>query len=470
MKLEKGMLLTLTHSLKTLIGSVDFDNWKPEAWEIKDISITKTPNKKISIYQIGMKKDICGLNVFVDEETLKSLFTNWTPWRYSEAYDIFYNTNYKTVRVKKDYYNHTFMAKATCHKEDTFILEEGIKLAQKRLEDKIALAEKKLTKEFTKYKINKKILDDKIALTNKQIQEAFAKHKTNKDYQSNIGKMESKTNSNISNKTEVNVSLPVYVGLKIGDLEVVRYVGKDSSRHNLWECRCKCGRFVTVRSTCLRNRSKTSCGKCEVKNLLTNHIEDKEDCDVVRFINHDLSNHKGIVEPQENAIKNNNPEILTYKNLTVQKCIDRNLLEAPCYNYIVYTVSADYPITKTTNKTTEQVIETFGIQEELINEIKFLESIEHYNPTERTIGSIIIHSRNVVALIDKNSSEDTASYAVLTQLLHRLREFVEIHHLSHVAISQDFYKSNNLSWTVIKQVIIDEFEDIGHNLTFTVYK
>lgn len=50
------------------------------------------------------------------------------------------------------------------------------------------------------------------------------------------------------------------IGRKFGRLEVVRFVGVDSHRYSLYECRCECGNTVTVNENKLKTGHKRSCG------------------------------------------------------------------------------------------------------------------------------------------------------------------------------------------------------------------
>lgn len=49
-------------------------------------------------------------------------------------------------------------------------------------------------------------------------------------------------------------------GLKVGRLLVLRYAGKDLAGNILWDCRCDCGQFVTVRGYHIRSGHSKSCG------------------------------------------------------------------------------------------------------------------------------------------------------------------------------------------------------------------
>jgi hypothetical protein len=55
-------------------------------------------------------------------------------------------------------------------------------------------------------------------------------------------------------------------GQTVGFLEVLRLVGKDKWRYNLWECRCICGGITHVRSSSLLHRRTLSCG-CKIGEL-----------------------------------------------------------------------------------------------------------------------------------------------------------------------------------------------------------
>ena len=60
----------------------------------------------------------------------KLLGIAWTDWISCDDYE--FKTNYKTVKVRKD----GFKTKATCHKDDDFDINEGIKICLERITEK----------------------------------------------------------------------------------------------------------------------------------------------------------------------------------------------------------------------------------------------------------------------------------------------------------------------------------------------
>ena len=55
---------------------------------------------------------------------------------------------------------------------------------------------------------------------------------------------------------------------KFGKLTVIELKGKDTYKHNLWLCKCECGKETIVRGDHLKGNRVTSCG-CQVKR---NHV------------------------------------------------------------------------------------------------------------------------------------------------------------------------------------------------------
>ena len=131
MILKQGMKLTQIHSFNGMEQLPD--DFTKEGWCIEDFYSIRTVG---TIYVLHSKK--IGGFIKVEEEALRSFFTNWTSWRnYSIIHEskskiIQYRTNYRIVEVKYGQEK----AKATCHKADGFSLNEGIKIAFGRVIEK----------------------------------------------------------------------------------------------------------------------------------------------------------------------------------------------------------------------------------------------------------------------------------------------------------------------------------------------
>ena len=48
---------------------------------------------------------------------------------------------------------------------------------------------------------------------------------------------------------------------QFGFLKVLKFSHQDKDKNNVWDCKCKCGNIIKVRSTCLIQGQK-SCTKC----------------------------------------------------------------------------------------------------------------------------------------------------------------------------------------------------------------
>lgn len=131
MILKQGMKLTQTHSFNGMEQLPD--DFTKEGWCIEDCYSIRTVG---TIYVLHSKK--IGSFISVDEEALKSFFTNWTSWKfYTVIHEgkpkiIQYRTNYRIVEVKYGQEK----AKATCHKADEFSLNKGVKIAFERVIEK----------------------------------------------------------------------------------------------------------------------------------------------------------------------------------------------------------------------------------------------------------------------------------------------------------------------------------------------
>ena len=59
------------------------------------------------------------------------------------------------------------------------------------------------------------------------------------------------------------------VGERYQNLVVIRYVGKTSTRHSLWECKCDCGNTIVVAQPNLRKQTSCGCTRKKRKEPLT---------------------------------------------------------------------------------------------------------------------------------------------------------------------------------------------------------
>lgn len=334
----------------------------------------------------------------------------FSPWcEWTKRADYLYKTNCRHVFVKKEFDNKIFKAHSSCHAADDFDLEVGLEIASRRLEAKI------------------------------------------KAY-----------------RDKRNVS----VGDRFGDLEVIAYMGKDKSRHHLWKCRCKCGKVFVIRSTTLRNGTRTSCGKCKEVASSSKNIHPI-------WGNTSVSEQENLKKQIEHICQNdikssdNKSDFVWQNNNFVLEEVVGELLEAPCYNYIVHAVSADFK-EKGAIGTTKKIIELFNIKNDLISEIDFLKSVSSYNKwlyntSENIEGEVISYAKNVLSLIVKASRYDKVTYNTINTGLKKLREIVERNHITHIAMPRICCGRDNLEWEIVRNYIIDTFKDINYKLIIKVY-
>lgn len=130
MNLEKNMKLTQLHSFPDIYSQAD--DFTKQNWEVTNI--TSKGKQKFYIVKNVEKGSV----IMMDEEAIRSFFTNWTPWKKiaitykDKEYYIRFRTNYRIVEVV---YGQSF-GKATCHKLDSFNLHQGILLAFERALEK----------------------------------------------------------------------------------------------------------------------------------------------------------------------------------------------------------------------------------------------------------------------------------------------------------------------------------------------
>ena len=432
MRLEKGMLLTQKRTLKEILKEnmgytwTIFDDFTDWGWQIIDVNTLAWKGTKLVIYTI--KNKTIQMGVQVNEEVLRIYFSPWCDWKEdytSVGEKYYYKTNQRLTFVKKEYDGKVFKGWSACHSEDVFSLNEGLKLALYRANEKIKAYKKE---------------QEKAAIEAKKI--------------------------NIHTYTHTNKSFifgtTIDIGDRFGDLEVIAYMGKDSSRHHLWKCRCECGNVIIVRSTNLRNQSKTSCGKCKTKHPIWGSTTEAEKKRISDFIN------PSTVTVEESHYKFVSKE--RYDNFTL---IEKSgeLLEAPCYNTVVHAISADYPINGAIG-TTKTIIELFNIHNSLVEEIRFLKTIEEYkwlDSDSEVVGSLISHPTNVISLVVKDTRYDTVKYETITKVLTDLKKYACRNHITHIAMPRICCGMDKLDWKQVKQILIDVFSDVKETLIITVY-
>lgn len=460
MRLEKGMKLTQIRSFKNFAMNLYEDDMGEWAWGIADI----VNNKDKRLFSVVREPN---MGVMIDEEALTYFFTPWCDWRRSpDGFE--YKTNGRLVFVRQKQGEEYVKAKATCHALDTFDLEKGIEIARGRLELKMAQRiMREISKPFGGYGLDEP---------------------DNPSYLST-----SKYNSNKI----------VGVGSVFGDLEVISYEGKDSSRHNLWKCKCLvCGNEIVMRSTNLRKATmRVGCNKC--KNIKRPIKSDT----MKKFIDNNLvwgsvdSNQTNTKKNCDNYykkeyLKDNTSTILNYdfakefewtnEHFTLRETTG-DILEAPCYNYIVHPVSADLAMVEPIGKNKE-IIELFDIKEELIDEIKFYKEIIQYNKemsqhnhwsgyykitnfSDNIRGEVITYNKNILSVIVVGHQSEPVTYHTIATGLKRLRSIVEERHITHIAMPRICCEKDNgnKDWEIVRRYIIDYFKDINYNLIITIY-
>lgn len=430
MRLEKGMSLTQTRSMKNLIFKEFQSNWiTPDdftdwGWYIKDILSLRVNNNKIMVYTLKSKNGNKGVQV--NEETLRLFFSPWCRWQKGcrlLGENFYYKTNQRLTFVKQEYDGKVFKGWSACHAEDTFLLSEGLKIALHRLDEKIQ-----------NYKKEQHEAAEKAEKIN-----TYACTKVNK----------STTFGSI-----------IHRGDRFGDLEVIAYMGKDSSRHHLWKCRCECGNEIVVRSTNLRNQSKTSCGKCKIKHPVWGNTTEAEKKKIADFIN---SATVKVEESHYDFTSN----LEKHGNLTIVEK-EGELLEAPCYNTVVHAVSADYLITGAIG-TTKKIIELFNIHDNLVEELRFLRTVAEYDNNAKVVGSLISHPINALSLVVKDSRYDTVKYETITNVLTELKKYICRNKIMHIAMPRICCGRDKLDWLLVKERLIEVFSNIQTPLTITVY-
>lgn len=441
MRLEKGMKLTQTRSFKNFAMNLYEDDMRDWAWEIESV----VDNRDKKLFSIIREPNV---GIMVDEEALIYFFTPWCDWRKSpDGFE--YKTNGRLVFVRQKRGDNYIKAKAACHALDAFDLEKGIEIARGRLELKRA---KKFLEEISK------------PLSKTHVRYGL----DNPDEPSYLSTSNFNAHKNIE------------VGSVFGDLAVISYAGKDTSRHHLWKCKCLvCGNEVVMRSTNLR-KVITGCSKC--RNLKRPIKSDA----MKDFINRNLvwgsvdNNQTNIKQTYDNYykkeyLKDNNSAILNFAkefewtngHFTLKE-ITGDLLEAPCYNYVLHVVSADYEQTGAVG-ITEDIINKFSIKEDIIEEIEFLKRCADYDTEATVVSEVITYYNNVLSLVVKNSKYDKVAYHTIARGLRNLKKIVKNRKINYLSMPRICCGREKLDWTIVRKMIVDEFKDIGHDLTITVY-
>ena len=446
MRLEKGMKLTQIRSFKNFAMNLYEDDMRDWAWEIEDV-VNNMNNKGKKLYSIVREPD---MGIMVDEEALTYFFTPWCDWRKSpDGFE--YKTNGRLVFVRQKQGEEYVKAKAACHALDTFDLEKGIEIARGRLELKMA---KRIMKEICKPFVN--VRDG----------------------------LDNPDNSSYLSTSNYNSNKLIGVGSVFGDLEVIAYAGKDTSRHNLWRCRClACGNEIIMRSTNLRKVTTIGCNKCRNRKRPIKSDAMKD------FINNNLvwgsvdNNLKNTIDKSDNVFERADREYVTNKinesfNFVEEFSWNNNhftlrettgdILESPCYNYILHVVSTDYE-QKGAVGITKDIIDKFGIKEDIIEEIEFLKRCADYDSEAGVLGEVISYYNNVLSLVVKHSKYDKVAYHTIALGLRNLKKVVKNRKINYLSMPRICCGREKLDWTIVRKMIIDEFQNIGHDLTITVY-
>ena len=75
-------------------------------------------------------------------------------------------------------------------------------------------------------------------------------------------------------KKQKKLNVENLLGLRFGDLLVIKEGEKTSNNRVSWVCKCDCGNTITVRATSLKSEKKTRCTDCSNKIKSKNHLID----------------------------------------------------------------------------------------------------------------------------------------------------------------------------------------------------
>lgn len=151
-------------------------------------------------------------------------------------------TYVKFYPVDATYKGECYKSRSTCHKADLkdFNVEVGVELACNRAKMK-----------YIKEKINK--------LENNTSDNKTLKEDTKTNYTVPVKETIQDITKKIINGKDLS-------NMQFTDLKVKGFTGRqDNSRHNLWECECKCGKTIIVSSSDLLRCRKTCCPDCKNK-------------------------------------------------------------------------------------------------------------------------------------------------------------------------------------------------------------
>ena len=296
-------------------------------------------------------------------------------------------------------------------------------------------------------------------------------------------------------------------GKKYGDYIATSIVGKDNSRHLIWEFKCKyCGR--TIRSThynVTHNRVniKCPCQKNKTNNLnqndlnndlrdfcitpLTNDninnnkkenknnkinkdnkeshfgpyylsdykvtfISDDDEIDILPFISQDKINNNN-----NNNIKDNNQLNITNEDIGIKTNIkyefkNMDLLDLPVYYHIAHCIPADGSFG---GKTAQRINSLYNLKEKIIQEDLQLQ-----------IGDVIWID-NVFNLIAAEKKFKDSDYPIIRQCITNLVKYCFDYNITYLGMTKLASGKMGLLWDVVKTIVMQEFEEL-YNSEFNI--
>lgn len=189
-----------------------------------------------------------------------------------------------------------------------------------------------------------------------------------------------------------------------GDLTAIEVVGKDSGRHNIWQCDCTCGNKIDVCSSLLVNGTKTNCGKCDVKAQVLRVREEQID-----------------------------------------------LFLVPSYYFLAHGISGDF----------EDKTKIWSLFNQYYNLKEKLVKVCMYDFPD--VGDVV-KIDNVFNLVIKELAHDKLNIDDLKKSLEDLKICLMYTDVKYLAIPKIGCGNNKLDWDVVKPMIIDVLKDVDMEL------
>lgn len=273
-------------------------------------------------------------------------------------------------------------------------------------------------------------------------------------------------------------------GEKFGDYVAIKIVGKDKSRHNIWECTCpSCGDVIYATAyDLMHGRKNTVCNKCkdkrekelEATQTSTNvkdyefvgylqAVDENESCDKADAIAmtsttwysdgsiittcSDFTDDTTTTKVTNSAIAKEDPEFVAVGDYINYREVKKDLLDYPVYYKIAHCIPADLTFYGDTAKRIDTL---FGLSH----------IFKKYGYTEICNVGEVIYEDNVFTLLPNKAKFTSVNYEDLKDCLNELAYMCINDRIKYLAMPRICCGRNKKDWNTVKKMILDIFDDV----------